>query len=148
MDERTRRVLDTQKLGVAVTQGKLGGFQFTEFPNGQGQLSHRLGRPIPRSTLIAADAGGVNLRCLGERGKGIDGGLFAQPGDTILHLLIRNRHLPNRDDLVETYLGLGGDASLTNDEDLKPWELELEGPRLVKGETASKTTTSRFPAIL
>ena len=114
--------------------GQLGSLALMNFPNQNGKLGRRLGgqaaldRRVPICSHIITDE--LSLEGLGKPGYGTHGGLFAVDGDSLLHVLFRNAHVPNRLGLAAVLLKAGANPNVVNAHGQRPFDVDLEGHRL------------------
>ena len=135
----TSTYVDTKRLQVRVAvdprsgEGRLGPMPLLNFPNQTGDLGRRLGgdedRRIPRCSHVATEE--LEIAYLGLPGHGIGGGLFLIAGDTLLHAVLRNAHLPNRVAVAAALLECGADPNAQSSDGKRPFELDLQGRRHV-----------------
>mmetsp|Transcript_68652 Transcript_68652/g.138051 ORF Transcript_68652/g.138051 Transcript_68652/m.138051 type:complete len:153 (+) Transcript_68652:102-560(+) len=115
----------------ATGEGTLGQCPCISFPNQNGELGRRMGgdsdRRIPRCSHVATDE--LEIAFLGKSGHGIKGGLFLVEGDTLLHAILRNAHLTNRQAMVKVLLEAGADPNAVSSDGRRPFELDLQGKR-------------------
>jgi len=108
---------------TAVTaDGKFGDAPLCRW-EGQGLLAARMSgdnRHWRASDWIAVDGDtleGIDLAKIGVRDDGnygLAGGLFLCTGDTILHAIVRNVHVPRRAELLEAVMKCGPDLMAKN----------------------------------
>jgi len=136
---RNASIVDPKRLNVkcrvhpSTGVGTFGTMELLNFPNQNGDLGRRLGgdfdRRIPRCSHVATDE--LEIAYLGKSGHGIAGGLFLIDGDTLLHAVMRNAHLPNRVAVAEVLLRCSINPNAVSSDGRRPYELGLEGRRHV-----------------